>query len=205
MTTGAWWYIVPPGVCVVLVVLSFTLIGQALEEIFNPRLRSAVMADLLELRDLLGRLPDLGGAAARRARRRPGRAARARWSASPASPAAASRRWPAPCCGSSPRTPTVTGEVLVAGADVLTMGWGDLRARALGRGRRSSSRARCTRSTRCAGSRPRSPSRSGCTSPSSPRREVAARVGELLEQVGLPRGPRPGSTRTSSRAGSGSG
>ena len=40
MTTGAWWYIVPPGVCVVLVVLAFTLIGQALEEIFNPRLRS---------------------------------------------------------------------------------------------------------------------------------------------------------------------
>jgi peptide/nickel transport system permease protein len=40
MTTGSWWYIVPPGVCVVLVVLAFTLIGQALEEIFNPRLRS---------------------------------------------------------------------------------------------------------------------------------------------------------------------
>jgi len=39
MTTGSWWYIVPPGICVVLVVLSFTLIGQALEEIFNPRLR----------------------------------------------------------------------------------------------------------------------------------------------------------------------
>jgi peptide/nickel transport system permease protein len=39
MTTGAWWYIVPPGVCVILVVLSFTLIGRALEEIFNPRLR----------------------------------------------------------------------------------------------------------------------------------------------------------------------
>ena len=39
MTTGSWWYIVPPGVCVVLVVLSFTLVGQALEEIFNPRLR----------------------------------------------------------------------------------------------------------------------------------------------------------------------
>ena len=38
ITTGAWWYIVPPGVCVVLVVLSFTLIGQALEEVFNPRL-----------------------------------------------------------------------------------------------------------------------------------------------------------------------
>ena len=40
ITTGCWWYIVPPGVCVVLVVLSFTLIGQALEEIFNPRLKS---------------------------------------------------------------------------------------------------------------------------------------------------------------------
>jgi peptide/nickel transport system permease protein len=39
MTTGAWWYIVPPGVCVVLVVLSFTLVGQALEEVLNPRLR----------------------------------------------------------------------------------------------------------------------------------------------------------------------
>ena len=39
ITTGAWWYIVPPGVCVVLVVLSFTLVGQALEEVFNPRLR----------------------------------------------------------------------------------------------------------------------------------------------------------------------
>jgi peptide/nickel transport system permease protein len=39
MTTGSWWFIVPPGICVVLVVLSFTLIGQALEEVFNPRLR----------------------------------------------------------------------------------------------------------------------------------------------------------------------
>jgi peptide/nickel transport system permease protein len=39
ITTGAWWYIIPPGVCVVLVVLAFTLVGRALEEIFNPRLR----------------------------------------------------------------------------------------------------------------------------------------------------------------------
>jgi peptide/nickel transport system permease protein len=39
MTTGAWWFIVPPGVCVVLVVLSFNLVGQALEEVVNPRLR----------------------------------------------------------------------------------------------------------------------------------------------------------------------
>jgi peptide/nickel transport system permease protein len=40
ITTGCWWYIVPPGVCVILVVMSFTLIGQALEEILNPRLRT---------------------------------------------------------------------------------------------------------------------------------------------------------------------
>jgi peptide/nickel transport system permease protein len=39
LTLGAWWYLFPPGICVVLVVLSFTLVGQALEEIFNPRLR----------------------------------------------------------------------------------------------------------------------------------------------------------------------
>jgi peptide/nickel transport system permease protein len=40
ITTGCWWYVVPPGVCVVLVVLAFTLVGQALEEILNPRLRA---------------------------------------------------------------------------------------------------------------------------------------------------------------------
>ena len=39
ITTGSWWFIVPPGVCVVLVVLSFTLIGQALEDVLNPRLQ----------------------------------------------------------------------------------------------------------------------------------------------------------------------
>jgi len=39
ITTGSWWYVVPPGICVVLVVLAFTLVGQALEEVVNPRLR----------------------------------------------------------------------------------------------------------------------------------------------------------------------
>lgn len=39
MTTGAWWFIIPPGLCVVAVVLSFNLVGQAVEEIFNPRLQ----------------------------------------------------------------------------------------------------------------------------------------------------------------------
>ena len=36
---GAWWYIAPPAVCVVLVVLSFTLVGNALDDILNPKSR----------------------------------------------------------------------------------------------------------------------------------------------------------------------
>ncbi len=39
LSTGSWWYIVPPGLCVVVVVLAFTLIGRTLEQILNPRLR----------------------------------------------------------------------------------------------------------------------------------------------------------------------
>ena len=34
---GAWWYIAPPAVGVVLVVLSFTLVGNALDDILNPK------------------------------------------------------------------------------------------------------------------------------------------------------------------------
>lgn len=34
---GAWWYIVPPAACVVLVVLAFTLVGNALDDIVNPK------------------------------------------------------------------------------------------------------------------------------------------------------------------------
>jgi peptide/nickel transport system permease protein len=40
ITTGSWWFIIPPGVCVVLVVLAFNLVGQALEEVLNPRLKA---------------------------------------------------------------------------------------------------------------------------------------------------------------------
>jgi peptide/nickel transport system permease protein len=36
---GAWWYLVPPGVAILLVVLAFTMCGQALESVLNPRLR----------------------------------------------------------------------------------------------------------------------------------------------------------------------
>jgi len=39
-STGAWWYLLPPGICVIVVVLSFTLIGRALEVVLDPRLGS---------------------------------------------------------------------------------------------------------------------------------------------------------------------
>jgi peptide/nickel transport system permease protein len=34
---GAWWYLLPPGLCVVAVVLAFTLVGRALENVLDPR------------------------------------------------------------------------------------------------------------------------------------------------------------------------
>jgi peptide/nickel transport system permease protein len=37
---GAWWYLLPPGVAILLVVLCFTLCGRAMESVFNPRTRS---------------------------------------------------------------------------------------------------------------------------------------------------------------------
>jgi peptide/nickel transport system permease protein len=36
ISQGAWWYLGSPGVCVVLVVLSFNLIGRAVEDILDP-------------------------------------------------------------------------------------------------------------------------------------------------------------------------
>lgn len=39
VTAGAWWYLLPPGVAIVLVVLSFTLVGRALETVLDPRLK----------------------------------------------------------------------------------------------------------------------------------------------------------------------
>jgi peptide/nickel transport system permease protein len=34
---GAWWMIVPPATCVVAVILSFTLVGNALDDVLNPK------------------------------------------------------------------------------------------------------------------------------------------------------------------------
>lgn len=39
-TSGYWWYVLTPGIAIVLVVLAFTLMGRAVENIVNPTLRS---------------------------------------------------------------------------------------------------------------------------------------------------------------------
>ena len=71
---GAWWYIVPPAVCVVLVVLAFTLVGNALDDILNPRLEHAPMSEEPAAR--AGTLSRRCRAAAAQARRCPGRRTR---------------------------------------------------------------------------------------------------------------------------------
>lgn len=39
VTAGAWWYLLPPGLAIVFVVLAFTMCGRALETVLNPNLR----------------------------------------------------------------------------------------------------------------------------------------------------------------------
>jgi peptide/nickel transport system permease protein len=39
LTREAWWWYLPPGLCVIGVVLAFTLVGRALEQVLDPRLR----------------------------------------------------------------------------------------------------------------------------------------------------------------------
>jgi peptide/nickel transport system permease protein len=36
---GAWWYVIPPGLCITIVVLAVALLGYLFEEYVNPRLR----------------------------------------------------------------------------------------------------------------------------------------------------------------------
>jgi peptide/nickel transport system permease protein len=38
---GAWWYFMPPGLGILVIVLAFTLVGHAFDRINNPRLRDA--------------------------------------------------------------------------------------------------------------------------------------------------------------------
>ncbi len=39
ISVGAWWAIVPPGIAVAIVVVSLTMLGTAIEDVLNPRLR----------------------------------------------------------------------------------------------------------------------------------------------------------------------
>lgn len=39
-TNGAYWFLIPPGLCVLFIVLSFSYIGNSFDEIFNPKLRA---------------------------------------------------------------------------------------------------------------------------------------------------------------------
>ena len=56
ISSGAWWAIVPPGALVALVILGCSLVGQALEDALNPRLRVAhLAARTFRLRPLVGR------------------------------------------------------------------------------------------------------------------------------------------------------
>ena len=187
MTTGAWWYIVPPGVCVVLVVLAFTLVGQALEEVFNPRLREPVTRPrpsstcasvTVTYATSEGPLPAVRGVdLVVRPGEVVGTGRRVR--------AAASPRWSAPCCASSPAAQRWTGEVLVLGEDVQTISWGSAAGTALGRGvDRVPGRAALAQP----GAAGRAADRRAdlrCTSRTCPRPPWRRRVEELLEQVGL--------------------
>jgi peptide/nickel transport system permease protein len=38
-TSFAWWYIFAPGACIVILIMAFYLIGDALDEVLNPKLR----------------------------------------------------------------------------------------------------------------------------------------------------------------------
>jgi peptide/nickel transport system permease protein len=40
-SAGAWWYVVPPGLCITILVLAVSMLGFLFEEYINPRLREA--------------------------------------------------------------------------------------------------------------------------------------------------------------------
>ncbi len=59
ISSGAWWAIVPPGICVALVIMGCYLLGQAIEDALNPRLRVAHLSVKgFRLRPLVDRGPD---------------------------------------------------------------------------------------------------------------------------------------------------
>jgi peptide/nickel transport system permease protein len=56
ISSGAWWAIVPPGICVALVIIGCYLVGQAIEDALNPRLKVAHLSvKTFRMRTLVGR------------------------------------------------------------------------------------------------------------------------------------------------------
>jgi peptide/nickel transport system permease protein len=49
----AWWFLLPPGFAIVWVSLSLVLIGTALEEIFNPRLKTHHLFDARKMLSMM--------------------------------------------------------------------------------------------------------------------------------------------------------
>lgn len=55
ISTGAWWAIVPAGVCVALLIIGCYLVGNAIEDALNPRLRNSYLSkSTWRLRVLVG-------------------------------------------------------------------------------------------------------------------------------------------------------
>ena len=205
ITRNAWWYYLPAGVGIVIVVLAFTLVGQALEEILDPRLREGGLIEP-------ARTPTI--------------------STSPTDPSEAMFR---PCEVSTSRSirgeigragrrvglrqvddrqrdpaPAAQGDATSRARSCSTattcyaMKPGRPACRALDVGGRSCSRVRCTPSTRCNGSGDRSRSRSSSTR--QPSRAVRRPTVRGPARPGRdPARPERGRTRTSSRAASASG
>lgn len=48
----AWWYLLPPGIAIILAVLAFTFIGTAFDEVLDPRLRKREESDTSGRREL---------------------------------------------------------------------------------------------------------------------------------------------------------
>ncbi|CAN5837718.1 dipeptide/oligopeptide/nickel ABC transporter permease/ATP-binding protein [soil metagenome] len=59
VSAGAWWALIPPGLAIVWVVLGTTLVGTALEDTLNPRLRRHHLEPVGDLRLAAG--PGAGG------------------------------------------------------------------------------------------------------------------------------------------------
>ena len=67
MVAVAWWAIVPPGIEVAVLVLACSLLGQAIEDALNPRLKVAhLSARLFRMRRLARQQPEVRGAGAPR-------------------------------------------------------------------------------------------------------------------------------------------